>query len=260
MRWFGVIDLLRRVSRRSSCHMADHEKRKALRVARSFALVAQRQDGETVPMTVVDCACKGLRVECARRLQRGEMVKLALKDFDERWERTNFDEVPRATVVWERRHRELLTYQIGLAFLLDTPAQRRGIANFLLNECKVGITNPREQRHAPRISTAMNVQVRRENGFLFNATVKNIAVGGALLATIRPLAENERIEISVFLNEDSSTPLQCAGNVRRCQPGTRNSYEVGVAFTTLSKRNLGRLAGAISRLLRGPTRSWTRVC
>lgn len=249
MRWTDLLDMLRRASGLSDREIAKLEKRKALRVERRFALVAQREDGESVAMMALDCAATGLKVEVGKRLKKDEIVKLAVKDFEKRRESINDAEAPRAKVVWVRKSRELMTYELGLAFILDSAEQRRGVAYFLLNECKVGISNPKENRRAPRISTGLNVQVRLQNGALITATVKDIAVGGVLMVTKGAIERKTAVEVRLFLADDPTKPMECQGTVVRCLVSSRDHFEIGVAFTGLTDEQKNRLVNALSKML-----------
>lgn len=248
MRWSDILERLWKATGLTDRQLAKLEKRKALRVTRRFGLIGIREGGENVPLMALDCAATGMRVECAERLKKGEILTLTLRAPDARRPSINPREVALARAVWIRKQKNLLTHEVGLGFVLDTQDQRRGVAYFLLHECKVGIANPRENRQAPRVGANVRAQIKIAGREAMTATVKDIAVGGLLLISPESLERRIKVEVAVFL-PGTSSPLECAGDVVRCAKIDHVKHELGIVFTSVPDDHKERLVSYLSKLL-----------
>lgn len=248
MRWGDFFDRLRRASGLTDRQVASLEKRKAFRVDRRFGVIGIRHHGENVAFMALDCAPTGLRIESAMRLKVGETLTLTVAEPGSRRPSMNSEEIPKARVVWVRKQKNLMTYEAGLAFLIDTPVQRRGVAYFLLEECKVGIHNPRENRKAPRVETDMHAIVRGKGFEEQSCKVRDISASGIMLISMKPLERSQTVNVSVHLPGEKKM-LECEGDIVRCIKSGKDAFELGVSFTSVADDHKERLIAYLSRLL-----------
>lgn len=250
MRWVDILERLKRATGLTDRQVAALEKRRAFRVTRRMGLLCVRDGGEKVPLLALDFGAQGLRVESPVRLRKDEIVVLytARKPELHRQDIDVDDDAPRARIVWTRKRKDQPSHEVGMAFLLDSPAERRAAAHFLLDDCRVGIRNPKEHRKSPRVAAEMRGMVMTADCNMWDVTVKDIAVGGVLVVGGRPLERNTSVDVKVFL-PDTAHALTCTGTVVRClRLGTR-SFELGIAFTSVGDDHRDRLVTALSRLM-----------
>lgn len=256
MGWMDIIDRLKEATGLTDRQVAAMEKRGSLRIQKRVSMIGIRVgDGEIsdkIPMLAVDLAAKGLRVEVPLRLKKDDLYTLHKEiHLESEQRRTNIDvecDAPLARVVWCRKRRDVLHHDVGLSFVIDTADQRRAVAHFLLSECRVGISDPREHRKAPRVFSDTKAYLRTADGNTIEASARDIAVGGALILTNQPVERNTRLEIRLFLPGSSET-LHCRGVVVRCLKVDVREWELGVAFTDVEKDHRNRLIAALSKAL-----------
>ncbi|MBM3463079.1 MAG: PilZ domain-containing protein [Armatimonadetes bacterium] len=253
MKWTDLVDRFKRASGltdRQVEALAAAEKRRATRVRRQVALLGFRESGEKLSLLAIEFGASGLRVECAARLQKGEVLKLALEhgkkhvsDID------TDDDAPSVRVVWVRRPGDLPNHQVGLAFVVDTPEQRRAAAHFVLDDCRVGIRDPRESRKLPRVRAEMEALVQTADGATIAAKARDIALGGVLLDVPRSMERGTSFDLKVFL-PDAEQALVCRAEVVRCARVGTKTHEVGAAFTSVAENHRERLVACLSEMLR----------
>lgn len=256
MGWMDIIDRLREATGLTDRQVAAMEKRGSLRIYKKVSMIGIRVgDGvvsEKVPMLAVDLAAKGMRVEAPVRLKKDDLYTLHKEmHYESDSRRTNIDvecDAPLARVVWCRKNRGVMHHEVGLSFVIDTADQRRAVAHFLLEECRVGIRDPREHRKAPRVATETKAYLRTVEGNTIEGSARDIAVGGALVLTQQPIERNTRLELRIFLPSSSDT-LHCKGTVVRCLKIDAREWELGIAFSDVEKDHRGRLITALSRAL-----------
>lgn len=256
MGWMDIIDRLKQATGLTDRQVAALEKRGSLRIQKRVSMIGIRVgDGkvsEKVPMLAVDLAAKGLRVEAPVRLKKDELYTLHKElhsESDAR--RTNIDvecDAPLARVVWCRKRKDALHHDVGLSFVIDTAEQRRAVAHFLLEDCRLGIRDPREHRKAPRVASETRAYLRTLEGNTVEGSARDIAVGGALVVTTQPLERNTRLEIRIFLPGSAET-LHCNGTVVRCIKIDTREWELGISFTAVENDHRNRLVAALSKAL-----------
>ena len=223
------------------------EKRRAFRVKRRIPLLGKREGGESVTLVAVNFGARGLRVESPVRLRKDEVLVLHRARQPEEDEATGPSAEPVVRVVWCRRRKAGSTHETGLVFVTDTEARRRAAASFLMDDCRVGVRDPRENRRAPRVTTETRGSVMMPDCRTFEVAVRDIAVGGALATSARPVDRNTTVDLKIAL-PGVAQPLTCRSIVVRCL--RRGSlYELGFAFTSVSSAHRDALVGYLSRLL-----------
>ncbi|NDD30895.1 MAG: PilZ domain-containing protein [Proteobacteria bacterium] len=251
MGWMEIIERLKQATGLTDKQVAALEKRGALRVSKRVSLIGL-YERERVQMLAVDLSAKGLRVEASARMKKGDRVVIYKDNHHEGDKhRVNIDvldDAPVATVVWCRRSRSGLHHDVGLEFLIDTAAQKKAVAHFLLGDCKVGLRDPREHRKAPRISSDMKAYVQTPDRTTYDATARDIAVGGALIIVGHPIERNTPVNVQVFL-PGSKDALQGSGRVVRCTQVEVRKWELGIAFTQVNPDHRDRLVAALSSVL-----------
>jgi hypothetical protein len=251
MSWVDILERLKRATGLTDRQVAAMEKRRAFRVVRRVGLLGIRPGGDKVPMMALDFAAQGLRVESPVRLRKEEIVVLyrALQPEDlHRHDIDADDDAPRARVVWVRKRKDSVSFELGMAFLIDSAAQRKAVAHFLLDDCRVGIRNPREMRRTPRVAAELRGLVMTADCNTSDVTVKDLAVGGALVVSPRQIERNSPVDLKIFL-PNAPQALQAKGTVVRCLRVGARSFELGVSFTTVADDHRDRLVSCLSRLL-----------
>ncbi|NDD29845.1 MAG: PilZ domain-containing protein [Proteobacteria bacterium] len=233
--------------------LASLERRRALRVRRKVPVIAVRSNNHQVPVVAVEFGTQGLRLETAIRLKRGERVALycarkPMETFRGRAFGTDLS-APLASVRWTRYVRDRLSWEMGASFVVETDLQAAAVARFLLEECEVGIVEGREYRRAPRLTANMRGLLRLPTKETVEVSVRDLAVGGALLLVAQEVPRHTMVRAEVVLSDDAE-PLVCRGMVVRCLPRGRDRYELGVAFTGVADDHKQRLVAHLSQLLR----------
>lgn len=258
MGWTDIIERFKYVVGLSEAQVAAEERRRMQRVSRQIGLIGVRDQPVQVVLTALDIGPRGLRVEGDRRLKNGERLYLykTAPDGNRRnmvWKRVlDFGKdltAPCATVVWVRASRERTSFQAGLTFDTRTKAQRESVARFLLEECKVSVGEGRENRKAPRLAAELPVVVGTASDGTFDGLVRDIAVGGALISVGAPLPRNTSVSASITL-ASKDAPLMCQGVVVRCLKREADTWELGVAFTSVASDHRDRLVALLSKNLR----------
>jgi hypothetical protein len=247
MAWGKFIEQLKDMAGLSGRKVAAVQDRKAVRVKHQFALIGLRANGETVSLRAIDCAATGLRVESPQALKKGEVLRLTLPAGAAR-PPMNENEVPRATIAWARKKRMLPTYILGLAFILDTPEQKKGVAHFLLDECKVIIGDPREHRRTPRTALRSRALLRTFGGEPVSVDVRDISTGGMLVLADRAFNIRSKLEVTVFL-DGVAKPVEFRGEVLRCAQVLPGTVEVGVSISSIEEEHSARLVRYLSQVL-----------
>lgn len=249
MRWTDLLERLKRATGLSDRHVASLEKRRGFRISQRIVLVGVRSDGENLHLVASNFGVQGLRVECSQRLKKDDRLSLFTQEQPEDARRGAVvrPEPPHARVVWVRKRKDPSVFDLGLAFILDTPTQRKSVAHFLLHDCRLGLRNARENRRMPRIHFKMGGQLTTADCNTSEVVVKDVSVGGALILSPRELARNTTVELTINLPE--TTPaLQCKGTVVRSLKVGR-VFELGVSFTAVASDHQDRLVACLSRLL-----------
>jgi hypothetical protein len=245
MQWGKIVEQFMSAAGLNERQMAGIEKRRSLRIDSGFGIVGHRSDGENIPFMVRNCGLSGLRVESPHRLRKGEVLILSLPGrLDDRESPT----APRARVVWSRKQRNLLGHDVGLTFVIENPDHSRRVAHFLIDDCRIGIGNPTEKRRAPRVPTEVAVVFTTREGEMVDALARDLAVGGVLALTDRPIERHLDVAVRVTL-PDGSGDLAFSGRVVRCVERRRHEWEVGVVFTRVPDGHKERLVTCLSRLL-----------
>lgn len=255
MGWMDIIDRLREATGLTDRQVAAMENRGTHRVRKRVHMIAipvgDGAGSEKVAMLAVDLAAKGLRAEVPVRLKKGDLYTLRTEKYESYGRRTNIDtgcDAPLARVVWCRKSKGATHHDVGLSFVIDTAEQRRAVAHFLLEECRVGLRDPREHRKAPRVISETKAYLRTAEGDTIEGSARDIAVGGALVLAKQPLERNTRLELRIFLPGSSDT-LHCKGTVVRCLKIDAREWELGIAFTDVERDHHSRLVSALSRAL-----------
>lgn len=251
MGWLDIIDRLKRATGLSEKQVAALEKRGSLRVQRQVSLIGVL-DAEKIALLGLDLSAKGLRAHSPTRLKRGDRLSL-IKDYSSDREKHRHDidvinDAPTARVVWIRKRRNALNFEVGFAFDIDTPEQRRAVARFVLEDCRLGIRDPREHRKAPRVHSEMRALMLTADGTTHEGLTRDVALGGALVEMKNDLLRNTTVDIKVFLPGDGPA-LHCKGTVVRSQRLVEKTYELAVAFGELDAAQRERLVTALSKLL-----------
>lgn len=253
MGWTDLIDRFKRaagLAGGATEAIAASEKRRAFRVARHVALLGFRANGQKVNLLAIEFGATGLRVESPARLEKDEVLRLVLEQAQaHRGDVDVDDDAPRARVVWARKRKDLPTQHAGLAFVLDTPEQRRAAAHFVLDDCRVGIRNPRESRKVPRVRADMEALLMTSDGSTVKARARDIALGGVLLDSPRDFGNGTVLDVKVFLPGDAPA-LVCQGQVLRCVRLGPRAYELGLVFTKVADDHQERLVACLSEMLR----------
>lgn len=252
MRWVDLLERLKRATGLTDRQVAALEKRRALRVWRRVGLIGVRTGNEKVNMQGLNFGASGMRVETPIRLRKDEVVVLFRarqpEELQHRQDIDVDDDAPRARVVWVRKRKDALSFECGMSFLIDTPSQRKAAAHFLLDDCRVGIRNPKELRKSPRITADMRGLVMTTDCNTSDIMVKDIAVGGLLAIGARSIERNTGVDVKVFL-PDSSSAMTCKGTVVRCLKIAPRSFELGIAFTSVGSDHRERLVTCLSKMM-----------
>jgi hypothetical protein len=238
-------------------NVATVERRRAWRVIRRVGLVGFRDNGDKLDLMGIDFSPGGMRIESPKKLKKGEMLRLTVAKLrsgdDRRVSLEAAEDVLLAQVVWCAPRRDL-TLECGLQFMVDDVKQRPIIARFLLDDCKVGISNPKEKRKVPRMPTEMKGLVALSDGSTVDVRVLDLGLGGALINAPRDIAKNTILDLKIFLGGDGST-LQCKGAVVRSMAAGATSkvrtYDMGIYFTDVPADHKERLVGFLSKKLSG---------
>lgn len=252
MGWIDLLERLKRAGGLTDRQVASIERRRAFRIPRRVGILGIRANGQKIPMLGINFGAKGIRAEAPQRLRRDEILKVVTTSRSEQ-HRTNIDvedDAPHVRVVWSRRHKDVATHDVGLVFVLDTPHLRRAAAHFLIEDCRIGIRNPKENRKQPRVPAEMRAFVTTEDCNIFEVIVKDIAAGGALLSSPRTIERGTALDLKIFL-PGVAQALVGRGTVVRCQKVGRG-HELGVAFTSVADDHKERLVAHLSRLMRSP--------
>ncbi len=259
MRWGEIIERLKRASGLSERMVAALERRRAFRVSHRFALLGLCANGKKVPLMAVNVATSGMRVEASERLRRGESIVLRGSRPDQVATPGADDPGAPARVVWVRRRRNQEVYELGLQFQLDTPQQAKAVAWFLLDECRAGVLNPRENRRAPRVPAAWRARLTGVDCNSIDVAVRDIAVGGVLVTASKYYPRDSRVDLEVYLPQEWGTsirgwsgksgPLLCHGTVVRARQVAPHRVELGIAFTSVQADHEERLVACLSYLL-----------
>lgn len=250
MGWTDLIERLKRATGLSDRQIASMEKRRAFRVPRRIGVIGVRANGDKIHLLGTNFGAQGVRVESPQRLRRHEILMLIpSRQPEDRPAGGSESEssAPHMRVVWTKRRKEEGSYEVGLVFILDTPHLRRAAAHFLLDDCRLGIRDPRENRKVPRVRAEMAGVAMTEDCHSFDVTIKDIAMGGALLVSPRSVPRNTHLDIKVYLPE-APTPLQCHGTVVRTAKVGKHT-ELGVAFTSVAADHKERLVSFLSQLM-----------
>lgn len=247
MGWMDFLGRLLRATGLTDRQVASLEKRSTFRVARRISLLGTRAEGETVPLVATNLGAWGLRVESPVRLRKDEVLTLHRARQPEEGAAQAASSSPIVRVVWSRRRKAGASHETGLVFVTDTETRRRAAASFLVDDCRVGIRDPRENRRAPRVAAEMRGSVMTPDCRIYDVVLRDIAVGGVLASSSRAIERNVEVDLKVALPQVPQ-PLVCRGTVVRC---TRrgSQYELGVAFTSISDANREVLVGYLSRQL-----------
>jgi len=244
LRWGELIERLKKASGMSNHKVASEERRKAVRVAKRFDLVGVRESGQHVNLALVDCGVTGLKVLTSTLLKKGEFLVIVPENKPESSEELP----PRARVMWTRQPKETFKKkEVGLAFVLDTPGQRRCVSHFLLTQMKVGICSPQEHRGTPRVGGKMRCKVTTHDGPLVGV-VKDIAPGGVLVTLATNIARKAEVKISVDL-PTGNQPLESNGLVVRSIKTPQNEYDVAIAFTSIADAHRELLIDCLSTVM-----------
>lgn len=254
MGWMDIIKRLQDAVGLTDRQVVALERRRRVRQRKRIAVIGVRKTDEQVHMVALDFGPSGLRVEMAKRLQKGETLML----FGSRKVRQSFRNVgygsdataPYGQIVWVKPQKDNMSFTAGLTFMLETGDDRAAVARFLLDECDSGITEGREHRLAPRVSSQLSGHLKMPWNESIEGTVRDIAVGGALFITSQPIPRHTVVEVHVDL-PDAGTQLVCRGMVVRCLPKGTNICELGIAFTVVAPDHKERLITTLARMLHG---------
>ena len=253
MGWMDLINRIKDAVGMTDTQVAALERRQVQRVHKKISLVGVRCTNEQVPLIAVDFGPRGVRVESARPVEMGDKMYVYSANLcNQAFRNIEYGEdltAPTAVVVWTRKtSKDGLGYAAGLAFDMETEAQRDAVARFLLEDCEVGVAEGREHRMAPRISAELAAILTTPDKQVVQGTVRDIAVGGALISVTTALPRRTVVEVNVAL-PGTSTPLCCRGLVVRCIEKEAATFELGLAFTVVAKDHKERLVGVLSRSL-----------
>lgn len=248
MAWMDFLGRLLRATGLTDRQVAALEKRRTFRVARRIGLLGVREGGDNVPLVAANFGAWGLRVASPVRLRKDEVLTLHRARQPEEGEALVAVASPTARVVWSRRRKAGASYETGLVFVTDTDAQRRAAAAFLVDDCRVGIRDARENRRAPRVAAEMRGSVMTPDCRIYDVVVRDVAVGGVLATSNRAIERNVEVNLKVALPQVAQ-PLACRGTVVRC---TRRGpqYELGIAFTAVSDAHREALVSYLSGQMR----------
>lgn len=256
MGWLDVIERFRRTPSHvpSDKEVAAHEKRKAWRISRQVSMLGFRADGAKMEVLGTNFSPGGMRIETAQRLKKDEEIRLRVVRPRENQPRSleDEDDQVRVSVRWCRGHRSLPNFESGVMFVGTDAATHRKIARFLLEDCKLGMYNPREKRKTPRTPVEhLKAVFSTSDGTMTDALVLDLAVGGVLLLSSRPLEGQESLVLKIFLSPDRPA-LDCKGTVVRVTRGPRpQTFEMGVMFTEVARDHTERLVSVLASRLRG---------
>jgi hypothetical protein len=252
MGWVEVLERLKQAAGLGGARpVAATERRKALRVQRRVGLLGKRADGERLPLMAFNFSAKGVLVQSPQTLKKGELVSLQLntRQDDNRQIMGAIEDSVQARVLWSRKRTNGLSYDIGMAFVIDTPERQKVTAHFLLDNCKVGIRDPREHRKSPRVLAEMRgMMMKTGDNNTIQIAVKDIALGGVLALSPKPMEVGTAVDLKVFLPKDDDA-LVCQGSVLRCIRLDPSTFELGIALTEVSKDHRERLVSALSKIL-----------
>lgn len=252
MGWVDVLERLKQAAGLGGAPpVAATERRKALRVQRRVGLLGKRSEGERIPLMAFNFSAKGVQVQSPQALKKGEVLALMLntKQDEHRQIMGVIEDSVQATVTWCRKRSNGVSYDCGLAFVIDTTERQRVTAHFLLDNCKVGIRDPREHRKSPRVFAEMRgMMVVSGDSETIEIEVKDIAIGGVLALSPKMLPKGTNLELKVFLPNDAKS-LNCQGTVLRCIRLDPKTYELGISLTEVSKDHRERLIASLSKIL-----------
>lgn len=250
MGWSSFLGRLMQATGLTARQVASMEKRRVFRVRRHISLQGVRANGEPITLVAVNFGAWGMQVESPLRLRRDEAITLHRARQPEERDAPRGG-APLGRVVWVRRRKSGGIHDVGLVFVTDTDAQRRDAAAFLVNDCRVGVADPREHRRAPRVPTEMRGSIMTPDCRTSEVVVQDIAVGGALAVSPRSVERNVDIDMKVVVSEGTA-PLSFHGTVVRSIRRGRG-YELGVAFTAVSAAHRDALVAYLSRRLSDAT-------
>lgn len=207
------------------------EKRKTWREKGKVEVLGFRADGEELDLVVIEFSAGGIRLQSPFPLKKGEELTLRLSrgkhqafSLDEKQQQD-----PRVRVMWSQRRGVGSTYHCGAMFVMDDPAQRKAVARFLIEDCKVTIRNPEEKRKTTRVSLHAKAVFSSPDGSMTAAEVLNISLGGASLKANRSLQVSTRVHLKVKLSDKRD--FECNGVIVRCQEvGQHRIYKLAVKF------------------------------
>lgn len=256
MGWLDIIERFKGAPAQGPAdqEITSHEKRKAWRISRQVAMVGFRADGSKFEVLGTNFSPGGMRIETAARLKKDEEIRLRVTRPRVNQPRSLEDEDDQVlvSVRWCRGHRSLPNFESGVMFVGSDAQTRRKIARFLLEDCRLGMYDPRERRKVPRTPVeGMKAVFSTEDGTVSDARVLDLAVGGVLLESLRSLEVREPLALKIFLAPDLPT-LDCRGTVVRATRVVQSrTFEIGVMFTDVPRDHNQRLVGVLANLLRG---------
>lgn len=253
MGWMDVINRIKDAVGLTDKQVAALERRQVLRVHKKVSMVGVRCTNEQVPLIAVDFGPRGVRVESARPIEMADkMMIYSAHRCNEAFRNIEYGEdpnAPMAVVVWTKKTpKEGMGHAAGLAFVMETEAQHEAVAHFLLDDCEVGIAEGREHRMAPRISAELPATLTTAEKQVLQGTVRDIAVGGALVWVASAVPRRTIVEVKVTL-PGAATPLVCRGLVVRCVDRGDDGFELGLAFTVVPADHKERLVAVLSKNL-----------